>query len=232
MFLLTFVSCINTMADNQGVKLVNENFDYAAGIDLAGNGNWKSFMCFYNQSSDPVKLVEGNLTYPGYEATGVGNSVRPATIGTDASMSFIPQEGVIYASMLVNVMSAPADGDYFFSFGDLSNSTTESFGKLHIKNVEDKLVFSATRKSFPGASTPFTETKYDFNTTDLLVIKYTQNGDNSKVELFVNPDPAAAEPVALISNQDGSGTSKLLRHIVLYQDSLHCRMKPMLIRSP
>lgn len=220
LFLLTLIPCLSATADNKGVKLMKENFDYTAGTNLITNGMWKSFQYFTMGVNDtnPIKVAEGGLTFPGYQATAIGNSVELTEKGNDASIRFVPQDGTIYASMLVNVKSAPTEkGDFFFSFGDLVNTTTEGFGKLHIKNIDGKLAFSVTRRNFPETEgTIFTGADYDFNTTYLVVVKFTQDAVDGKVELFVNPNPNAAEPTALLASKEGTNP-KQLKYVNLYQ---------------
>lgn len=220
LFLLTVIPCLSATADSKGVKLMKENFDYTAGTDLIKNGNWKNFQYFIfgMYDSNPVKVVEGGLTYPDYQGTATGNSVELTEAGNDASIRFVPQDGAIYASMLVNVKAAPTEkGDFFFSFGDLTNSTTEGYGKLHIKNIDGKLAFSVTRRNTPETEgTVFTNADYNFNTTYLIVVKYTQDETDGQVELFINPNPNAAEPASLLTSKDGKNP-KQLKFINLYQ---------------
>ena len=220
LFLLTLTPCLSATADSKGVKLMKENFDYTSGTNLIANGMWKSFQYFTMGVNDtnPVKVVEGGLTFPDYQATAIGNSVELTEKGNDASIRFVPQEGTIYASMLVNVKTAPTEkGDFFFSFGDLANITSEGYGKLHIKNIDGKLAFSVTRRNYPETEgTVFTGADYDFNTTYLVVVKFTQDAVDGKVELFVNPDPNAAEPTSLLTSKEGTNP-KQLKYVNLYQ---------------
>ena len=218
LFLLGLMPCISTAAENKGVKLLIENFDYPAGSALVKNGKWTNYDYFGTSSSDSVRIVQGGLIYPVYQPAAIGNSVHLAEVGKDATLKFIPQQGTIYASMLVNVKSAStsAKGDFIFSFGDVSNSTTAGHGKLYVKNIDGKLAFGVARREIanPGV---YASARYEFNTTYLIVIKFTQDAKDSNVELFVNPDISGAQPAALMSSKEGTNPEGLLKFVNLYQ---------------
>lgn len=218
-FLMGLMPCLSvTAGDGGGIKLLKENFEYPTGSALVKNGTWANFEFMGTSSRDSIRIAEGGLAYPGYQTAAVGNSVHLGEVGYDATMKFSPQAGVIYASMLVNVKAASTStkGDFIFSFGDITNSTVEGFARLYIKKFDDKFGFGIARREMndPGS---YMDTKYNYNTTYLIVVKYTPDATNGKVELFVNPDITGAEPASLLSSTVGTNTTKAFRYVNLYQ---------------
>lgn len=213
--LLGIIPNIYAATKEDGVKLFADNFEYPAG-ELVSNGDWKEYQYFAGGGNDPVMVVEGGLSYAGYQSAAVGNAVQLNTNGVDATAAFPGTDGVVYASFLVNIKAASADGDFIFSFADKNNGSTEGYGKVHIKDVDGKLAFGVTRKSLSGDAT-YTEATYKYNTTYLLVAKYTQDGSSSKIELMVNPDINKAEPTATVESMAGGQPSTQISGINLYQ---------------
>lgn len=203
-----------------GVKLFKEEFDYPIG-KLADNATeiWKDYSCFFGSTSkDSVMVVENSLTLEGYQPTAIGNSVRLITKGKDATAAFPATNGAIYTSMLVNIETAPADGDFFFALADKNNSSSEGFGKIHIKSTDGKLAFGITRKGLSDIAT-WTAADYEFNKTYLLVLKYVQipGNDNDVVALFVNPNTEGSEPESPLTGAGGSDPSSTIAGLNLYQ---------------
>ena len=59
-------------------RLFNENFDYPTG-NLYQQGGWFRFL---TNNKAPIQVLDGNLTYEGYEGTGIGGKVE---LGIEAS---------------------------------------------------------------------------------------------------------------------------------------------------
>src|SRR5213078_1511975 len=97
--------------------LFNENFSYAAPSALNGQGGWTAHS---GAGTNPQTVNAGNLSYPSYPSSGIGNMLGPtATSGEDDNHPFTAvTTGSVYAAFLVNVVSAQTTGDYFFHFFD------------------------------------------------------------------------------------------------------------------
>ncbi len=182
--------------------LLDEKFDYTVGSKLTENG-WKN----HSGTGTFLTIAQGNLTYPGYLSSGVGNMVY-VTGGSgsreDANKSFpLQAQGSVYASFLINVDSAGTAGDYFFHLGPdplgsayrlrvYVKGDSASAGKAGFK-------FGLSKSGGTGAlAAVYTNTTYNYNTTYLLVAKYEIVGDTSGgddiVKLFVNPNLNGSEP--------------------------------------
>ena len=176
------------------VVLFVENFVYTADMDLVGNTSWAQTGTGTN---NPIQVVEGNLSYPGYQQNE-GNMVFLDTTGQDAHHLFQAQEsGSVYAAVLINVESAKSAGDYFLHYGS-SPMGTAFAGRVFLKKdgTTDNAFIGLAYSSGSDAVTQYTTTSYPFGSTILLVLKYTivDGEKNDVASLFINPVPGAPEP--------------------------------------
>ncbi|GAB3762393.1 putative Ig domain-containing protein [Spirosoma pomorum] len=140
-----------------------------------------------------------NLTYSGLSTTG--GSASLGTSGEDINRAFTAQSsGSVYASMLINVSAAQATGDYFFHFGGATIGSTFA-SRLYVKSVTGGFQFGLNKTSESSPATAYTSTTYQFNTTYLVVVKYTivSGATNDVAELFIQPALGQAEPTADIT---------------------------------
>jgi len=191
--LLLFVASINAQI------LVEENFDYPVGDSLTQHG----WLAHSAAGIVPIKVIEGNLIYPNYPLSGIGNMVQ--VIGgsgarEDVNLPFTPvTEGSVYVSFLVNVDTASTTSDYFFNVGP--NPIATSFrGRVSLKhNSQGKFNFGLSQSS---SNPVYTTVAYDYKTTYLLVLEYEfvpNAADNDTVRLYINPVLGGTKPQADLS---------------------------------
>lgn len=165
-----------------------ENFDYTAGDSLGAHG-WTSFS---GGATNRLLVTSPGLSYAGYPQSGIGNATTLTTTGQDAYVPLTSpvdssNASAVYAFFLVNVSSAQI-GEYFAAFLP-STSTTFYSGRIFAKDNGGNLNFGVT-KSF-GTDTNnvamWSTNNYSYNTTYLLVLKFTFNPgpSNDAVSLFV-----------------------------------------------
>ncbi|QKZ13103.1 putative Ig domain-containing protein [Spirosoma sp. KUDC1026] len=146
--------------------------------------------------TNTINASAPNLTYSGLSTSG--GSASLTTSGEDVNRAFTPQtSGSVYASMLVNVSAAQATGDYFFHFGGATIGSTFA-SRLYVKSATGGFQFgiSKTNDAPTYATTP-----YSFNTTYLVVLKYTivAGSNNDTAELFIQPVVGQTEPTATVT---------------------------------
>lgn len=197
--ILTLFSLLLFVASFNAQILVEENFDYPVGDSLTQHG----WLAHSAAGIVPIKVIEGNLIYPNYPLSGIGNMVQ--VIGgsgsrEDVNLPFTPvTEGSVYVSFLVNVDTASTTSDYFFNVGP--NPIATSFrGRVSLKhNSTGKFNFGLSQSSSNPA---FTTETYDYKTTYLLVVEYEfvpNAADNDTVRLYINPDLGGTKPQADLS---------------------------------
>lgn len=165
--------------------LLDENFDYPAGDSLTAHG----WLRHSGTQGQPLVVTPG-LTFDAYPLSGIGNAARLDTIGTsgiDVNKSFTPDSlNNIYAAFMVKVLyAAPDTGDYFFHFSTSPLSTSYFRVKVFAKSSSGVLKFGLTKAANTGV---YAAGNYSFNTTYLLVVKYTfltGSGTDDQVSLFV-----------------------------------------------
>ncbi|MEO0092079.1 MAG: T9SS type A sorting domain-containing protein [candidate division WOR-3 bacterium] len=180
-----------------------EDFDYTVLTSLTYNG-WSPHSA---AGSNPIMVTSPGLTYSGYLSSGIGNAanvIGGAGSREDVNRTFTPQtSGSVYAAFMVNVASAPTTEDYFLHFGPFSIGTMFR-GRVFVKSDGGNLKFGLSKGS--STASVITNNNYSFNTTYLLVLKYTFNpGTNDdEVKLWINPPLSGTEPPADLSHTDGS----------------------------
>lgn len=199
--ILSFTFFMAFLFQGNSQVLLSENFEYEAG-NLVGQGNWKQQA---STTTNPIQLVEGPLTYPGYQDNSIGKAVEIKDAGQDIYKEFDEQTtGTVYYAALVNLTDAQSNtiGDYFMHFGEGGGATTGFSARLFAKkSANGKLQFAATRTNV-ATSAEFATNEYEFNKTHLIVVKYTLKGNGStakddEVALFVNPVISENEPEPL-----------------------------------
>jgi len=179
--------------------LFTEDFSYALGSALNGQGGWAA----HSAAGTNAQTINtaGGLSYAGYPGSAVGNLLGPlATSGEDDSHTFTGQSsGSVYAAAMVNVASAQAAGDYLFHLFDGAIGGGAFYGRLFVKASGAGYVYGLQFKSNTGTTcTSYSSSVKTFNTTHLLVVKYTFNAGltNDKVELFIDPVTNCTEPTS------------------------------------
>ncbi len=189
-----------------GLLLV-EDFNYILDSTLLFSG--------YNASGNPPSTVNpqkvtAGLSYLGSPSSNVGNAVKLVNTGQDVNRAFSTPSltsGTIYASMLVQIDTARANGDYFFNFGPTPLGL-DNKGRIFVKVNGAGFQFGVTKSTSETAAI-FDPTVYTIGTTYLLVVRYAiiAGAANDEFRLYVNPtlggtEPITANAVALSSEVD------------------------------
>lgn len=194
--------------------LLNENFEYEAET-LLGSNVW---VAYGTNPNSPISLVAPGLIYDGYqnEAKGKGVSLGKDASGEDAQYIFSKPitEGSLYYAALINLTEAPTEkAGAFITLLQPGYSGVLEAGKngtefallsaLHSADGQYKLQISRSNTTVTA-----TDATYLYNTTYLVVVKYSiiEGTTNDEVRLYVNPT-SAAEPTtadALYNQSSGS----------------------------
>ncbi len=181
--------------------LLEENFDYTVLSLLTENG-WTAHS---GTGTNNIAVTPKGILYPDYISSGIGQEVKLYETGQDVNRA-IPNinSGSVYATFLVNVLSAQTNGDYFVHFSQQTGTTvTAGFsGRVWIKKDPslDKFAFGIS-KSSTAANISYTGFNYDIGTTYLIVVKYNfvEGTANDNAALFVNPVLSSSEPAPTIT---------------------------------
>jgi plastocyanin len=197
-----------------------EDFDFAAPDNLSLHG----WVIHSGGTTNAISTVTPGLTYPGFPSSGVGNAASLTTSGQDVNRQFEEvTSGTVYASLMVNVSSAQANGDYFFHLG-LASTTSIFYGRVFVKLAANgNLAFGLSKTSVSGAIQPvYSDSIYTTGTTYLLVLKYQFNPDvnDDVVSLFINPAISPTEPTPdLTHNQSANNDPVNIGGVYLRQGS-------------
>lgn len=144
-----------------------EDFSYTSGEALTAN-NWTQIGTV---ATNPISVSTPGLTYTGYAGSGIGNAATLVTSGQDiyrdGTVSI--SDGSVYVSFMLNVATAQATGDYFFAL--LPTSSTSNFtARTFVKSSGSGYVMGVSKSTETVA---YGATELSFNTTYLVVVKYT-----------------------------------------------------------
>ncbi len=179
-----------------------DNFEYTAATLLTANG-WTAHS---GGGTNSFTVASSGLSYAGYPANSGLAAQTTGTSGEDVNRTFTAQtSGAIYASLLANLSSAHANGDYFFHLA-ASPVSSDFKGRIFAQtNVSNQVRFGVSRG---GANTTavWTDYVYALDTTYLLVLKYqiVAGATNDVVSLWVNPTIGPSEPAANCISTDVS----------------------------
>lgn len=208
------VTVSGTVTPPVSVLPFEEDFDYSlgyltsAGIDNVSLSNWNNF----SGTGNFIPVVDGNLDYPDYIASGTGrmiNLINTSSSAEDAKRIFTDvNSGSIYVSFLLNVTNNSglnSSGDYFLTFRNESGANAGFKGLTYIKSQGSGFLLGV-KPSTSGTAAGFASSELSFGTTYLVVIKYDiTESSNDTVSLWINPSILGNEPVADIKViSDGS----------------------------
>jgi len=150
-------------------QLLVEDFNYTAGDPLTSN-NWAQIG---TTATNPILVTSPGLSYTGYANSGIGNAATLTTSGQDIYRDAAGSisSGSIYVSFMLNVATAQATGDYFFAL--LPTSSTSNFtARTFVKSSGAGYVLGVAKST---EAVNYGTTVFNFNTTYLVVVKYTFN---------------------------------------------------------
>ncbi len=188
--------------------LLEENFGYDAGALLTDVG-WTAHS---SAGTNSLITASPGLTYPAYPSVS-GNCATMLGNGEDVHRTFTAQTtGSVYCSFLINVSNTTAAGDYIFHFGP-SPIGTDYKGRLFVgRDDSNNVRFGLTKSATVGTAVQWTGYNYAYNTTYLVVLKYTIIGDaaNDQVCAWINPAFSGPEPAPMltaVSSETDIGTT-------------------------
>ncbi len=183
--------------------IFHESFDKDAGQLSVGRSaacndstTWWTLSGWYADSepNNPIQVVKGSLSYPGYVTTGTGNKVQLKTVsGTKDVRRFKEVEtGSVYAAAIINMSSATSTCDYFFG---LCDGGTSYYGKVYAQGVDGGFQLAIAKNSETKTTIPYTST-LKYNTDYLIVVEYVfkKGVKNDSVNLWVNPTKSTTKP--------------------------------------
>lgn len=193
---LSFLSIVsNALA--QRTLPATEHFDYSTGELRTVGTDWTRI----SGTTNDLNVVDGNLSYTGYQMPATGRQVRTLSSGADDDkLTFTPQSTAgtkIYASFLLNLLDTlglTAGGTYFASLG----TGTSSYGnRLYIRKVVGSNVFNL---GLAKSNTTVTGWSGNLSVSDthLIVIDYeiVTGTLNDTVRVWINPALTGTEPAA------------------------------------
>ncbi len=205
--LLSFFLIVTFVSQAQ---LLKDNFSsYTVGNDLNNQGGWT------NNSSNPgglgncvgagctnQKVTSATLSFPNYGTSSKAVAISPERDGCGRGWATAVTTGSFYVSFLVNFSDIACGGtctndvDYFRILHRGDNFTT--IARMFAKKTNSlSFQFGIEKGNNGAAARVYATTSINFNTTHLVVMKYTFNtGTNSDdvVRLYINPDMSLPEP--------------------------------------
>jgi len=199
LFLMFAVSSLSAQV------LMVEEFDYPAGDTLNDHG-------WYGHSQpnvNPVFIVSGSLSYPGYVSSDIGN--KATLIGgsgsrEDLTRVFEPDSvSNVYASFLAKIISASTTADYIFHFREHPVDAILR-GRIHIQDDGSGLNFKVGLTKQSTSVIEYYPSVFPYGTTMLFVLKYNyvEGADNDFMQLWVNPTLPGSEPPADLTTVDAA----------------------------
>ena len=196
-----FLMCLEAKA-----QLLVENFSYTSGTNLTANG-WTTI----TGASSPTTVANSGLTFSGYSLSGIGNAaLLNANAGGGHEIygkSFTSQtSGSIYVSFLVNASAIDQTPNFNFFLSLYAAVPGGAYGRFTIEDNGSNLRFGLAQFTEDIVYTPFS---YAFNTTYLVVVKYTivSGSTNDEASLFVfTSTPPVSEPAPTLGPVSSANT--------------------------
>ncbi|MGN1252808.1 MAG: hypothetical protein ACI4US_08125, partial [Muribaculaceae bacterium] len=233
--------------------IFTETFDYPVG-NLYGNPGWLQS----NNKDNPIQVTATTLSLDGFAS---GKSVKLTPIDAKDQDVLKPfyaasandtytaiADGSVYAAFLINVQKV-TNRAYVTGFGSTnsSNKITDGFsitGPYGITFVspsesEGKYFLGISKSSTKtdiNKATTLSNTELDYNTTYLVVLKYTvlSGTSNDTFEAWINPVAGAAEPATADVTADSSKGDPLrgLASFAICQTSTFDTKAPEMLVGP
>jgi|GEM_PF-1384783 len=174
-----------------------DHFDYSAGELRTVGTDWTRI----SGTSNDLNVVDGNLSYTGYQMPATGRQVRTLSTGADDDkLTFTAQSTAgtkVYASFLINLLDTlglTTGGTYFASLG---TGTSSYATRLYIRKVAGSNVFNL---GLAKSVTTVAGWSGDLSVgvTHLIVIDYeiVTGTVNDTARVWINPALTGTQPVA------------------------------------
>ena len=220
--ILTLFLVITTQLNSQ---IFEENFDYSLGVLEEVTSNW-----IQTTTSVDVDVITGNLTYPSYISSDIGNMIfldGGSDSRTDIQRSFnLITNGQVYISFLIKFLDNDdldvnsGEGDNFFKMRvALSGSTYRNY--LYVKNGVQPNTINIGLAKASAASLEYLLTDFNISDTYLIVLSYEfiDGNNNDIVKLWINPSLDGGEPTPDLSITSGSDADSF-EAVQFIQDAL------------
>lgn len=203
-------------------QLLDENFNYPTGQLTANGGGSNVSAGAWTLIGGTVQLnvVAGNLIYPGYISSNIGNMLLTrdtSASAEDSYTSFTPaSSGSIYFSFLLNVadtsrlLANSTAGDYMVALLP-STSTTNYINRVTFRKGSTGNTFNiGLRISSTGSTVvAWSPTNYTLGTTYLIAsqLVFIPGAANDSAYLWVNPNLSGTIPTPDVATvQVGAAT--------------------------
>ncbi|MBI5804574.1 T9SS type A sorting domain-containing protein [candidate division TA06 bacterium] len=205
-FLAFSVLVLGPAAWAQRALPATEHFDYNAGELRSVGTDWTRI----SGTANDLNVVDGNLSYTGYQMPATGRQVRTLSTGADDDkLTFTSQSTAgtkIYASFILNVIDTlglTTAGAYFVILG---NGTTNFATRLYIRKVSGSNVFnlglaknSTTVSVWSGNISVASE--------HLIVIDYeiVTGTANDTIRAWIDPALSGGQPAPAMTSYSTGG---------------------------
>lgn len=230
--IFTLCACVFFAIATMHAQLwLEENFNYPDGnLEQVGNdslvvGKWMPSLKPADSLGVSPVVVNRNLSYTGYPASGQGKSVvLNAAVGDDAttqriSVYYLDTLGArdtvsMYAAFLFKPLSAKNTSGRDFAIWEGSVSSSQCRGRLFLAKDGSAVKIGVSKNS--STISAWSQT-LEIGSTNLIVMKYEVVEGNDVVKVFVNPTLNTAESANTPIVSTDNATDMLVRGFGLRQ---------------
>jgi hypothetical protein len=184
------------IANAQRILPTVDHFDYSAGELRSVGTDWTRI----SGTSNDLNVVDGNLTYTGYQMPATGRQVRTLSTGADDDkLTFTSQSTAgtkVYASLILNLIDTLGLTTAGAYFGILGNGTSSFATRLYIRKVSGSNSFNlGLSKNSTTVSTWSSDLAV--GSSHLVVIDYeiVTGTANDTVKAWINPVLGGGQPL-------------------------------------
>jgi len=189
---LSMMMLVGLFSQINAQSILTESFNYTSGTNLTSSG-WTAA----TSVAPNITIVNGNLSYPNTIGDTSGNKILLNSTGqtVEKTLDYYYLNATtpnIYSSMVVNVNSASATGDYFYAMA-VGTSSVYQNSRIYIKSNGSGFSFGVGKTE---SAAQYETTVRQFGTNYFLVLKYefVTGNNNDHVKLYVNAN-TTTEPV-------------------------------------
>lgn len=230
--IFTLCACVFFAIATMHAQLwLEENFNYPDGnLEQVGNdslvvGKWMPSLKPADSLGVSPVVVNRNLSYTGYPASGQGKSVvLNAAVGDDAttqriSVYYLDTLGArdtvsMYAAFLFKPLSAKNTSGRDFAIWEGSVASSQCRGRLFLAKDGSAVKIGVSKNS--STISAWSQT-LEIGSTNLIVMKYEVVEGNDVVKVFVNPTLNTAESANTPIVSTDNATDMLVRGFGLRQ---------------
>jgi Secretion system C-terminal sorting domain len=212
--IILLLSFFSVLSFSQNV--FNDNFSTYNLGDLTGQGSWNSNSTPPNigmgiTSGQPnAQVVAQTLSFTDYGLSSKAITTKPNSDSCVTAFTPFGPSDVVYVGMVIKMTATQSSPDDFFRVMSNANNYNTTFRLLVTPGGSGFNV--GIRKGGTSNTTVFTTGGYAYNSSHLVILKYTQNPGTNDDELKVFVDPAflGGEPATAsaltVNGMDQSGS--------------------------